>query len=165
MCKVASSELPCLFCVPDAVLVPTYANEAPQYDISSEGEDQPSDNSNDGEWWPDEVDLNAVTIGNMSLDGNPVATDGERGRYREITVDSGAGESVVNPDDWPNVDLKPSKGSVKGQRYVGPGGEKMDNLGELTVKVRTERYGGGDISSRVTFQGPRSASFCLQCQE
>ena len=27
--------------------------KAPQYDISSEGEDRPSDNSNDGEWWPD----------------------------------------------------------------------------------------------------------------
>ena len=59
---------------------------------------------------------------------------GEAG-YREITVDSGVGESVVNPDEWPNVDLKPSKGSMKGQRYVGPGGEKIDNLGELTVKV------------------------------
>ena len=101
------------------------------------------------------MDLNAVKIGNMSIDSKPVATDGERGRYREITVDSCAGESVVNPDDWPNIDLKPSKGSVKGQRYVGPGGEKIDNLGELTVKVRTERHGGGDISSRMTFQGAK----------
>ena len=25
-------------------------NKAPQYDISSDGEDRPSDNSNDGEW-------------------------------------------------------------------------------------------------------------------
>ena len=58
----------------------------------------------------------------------------------------------MNPDDWPNVDLKPSKGSVKGQRYVGHGGEKTDNLGELTVEIRTER-GGSDISSRVTLQG------------
>ena len=89
------------------------------------------------------MDLNAVTIGNVSIDRKPGETDGKRGRCREITVDSGAGESVVNPDDWPNVDLKPSKGSVKGQRNVGPGGgEKMDNLGELTVKVRTERHGG-----------------------
>ena len=129
--------------------------KAPQYDISSEGEDRPSDKSNDGEWGPDEVDLNAVTIGNMSIDSKLVATDGERGRYREITVDSSAGESVVNPDDSPNIDLKPSKGSVKGQRYVGPGGEKIDNLGELTVKVRTEQHGGGDISSRMTFQGAK----------
>ena len=52
------------------------------------------------------MDLNAVTIGNMSIDSRPVATDAERGRYREITVDSGAGESVVNPEDWPKIDLK-----------------------------------------------------------
>ena len=74
------------------------------------------------------MDLKAVTIGNMTIDSKLVATDGKRGRYREITVDSGAGESVVNPDDWPHADLKPSKCSVKGQRYVGPGGEKIDNL-------------------------------------
>ena len=43
------------------------------------------------------MDLNAVTIGNMSIDSKPVATDGERGRSREVTVDSGAGESVVIP--------------------------------------------------------------------
>ena len=36
--------------------------KAPQYDISSEGEDRPNDISDDGEWEPDEVDLNAVTI-------------------------------------------------------------------------------------------------------
>ena len=105
------------------------------------------------------MDLNAVTIDNMTIDSKPVATDGERGRYREITVDSGAGETVVNPHDWPNVDLKPSKSSVKGQRYVGPGGEKIDNLGDLTVKVRTERHGGGDISSPSDIprsQGPQA---------
>ena len=88
-------------------------NKAPQYHISSEAEDRPSDNSNDGEWWPDEVDLDAVTTGNMSIDSKPVATDGERGRYRDITVDSGARESVVNTDDWPNADLKQSESSVK----------------------------------------------------
>ena len=81
--------------------------KAPKYDISSEGEDRPSDYSNDGGWEPDEVDLNAVTNGNKSIDSKLVATDGERGRYREITVDSGAGESVVNPAGWPNIDLKP----------------------------------------------------------
>ena len=62
--------------------------KAPQSDISSEGEDRPSDKSYDGEWWPDEVYLNEVTIGNMSIDSKPVATDDERGRQREITVDS-----------------------------------------------------------------------------
>ena len=46
------------------------------------------------------------TIGNMSVDSKLVATDGERGRYRDTTVDSGAGGSVVNPDDWPNVESR-----------------------------------------------------------
>ena len=107
----------------------------------------------DEEWWSDEVDLNTVMIGNMSTDSKPVETDGKRGWYREITVDSGARESVVSPDDWPNVDLKPSKGSVKGQRYVAHGGEKIDNLRELMVKVSNKRHDGGDISSRMTLQG------------
>ena len=104
-------------------------SKAPQYDISSEGEGRPdevpvevapSDHSNDGEWWPYEADLNTVTIGNMSIDSKLVETDGKRGRYREITVDSGAGESVVNPHDWPNVDLKPSKGLCERTTIRGP---------------------------------------------
>ena len=94
------------------------------------------------EEWLKEVELNTVRISNMSIDSKLVETDGKRGRHREITVDSGAGESVVNPDERPNVDLKPSKGSVKGQRYVGPGGEKINHLGELTVNVRTEQHNG-----------------------
>ena len=90
--------------------------KAHQYDISSEVEGRPdkvpfefapSDHPKDGEWWPHEVDLKTVTISNMSIDSKLVERDDKRGRYREITVDSGAGESVVNPDDWPNVDLKP----------------------------------------------------------
>ena len=43
-------------------------------------------------WWPDEVDLNTATIGNMTIDSKPGETDGKRGRYREFIVDSGAGE-------------------------------------------------------------------------
>ena len=37
---------------------------------------------------------------------------------------SGAGESFVNTAEWP----RHSKGSLKEQRYVGPGGEKLDRL-------------------------------------
>ena len=62
-------------------------------DISGEGEGQPDEipeeaapnsNSNDEEWWPKEVDLNAA------IDSKPVETDGRQGWYREITVDSSA---------------------------------------------------------------------------
>ena len=56
-----------------------------QYDISSEEESlrdeipeeaAPNDNSNDEEWWLDEVELNTVTVSNMSIDSKPVETDG-----------------------------------------------------------------------------------------
>ena len=75
--------------------------------------------------------------------------------------------SFVNPDDWPHTDLKPSQGSKEGQQYVVPGGEKIDNLGECTAKVRTERHCGGDTSSRMTFQSAkvRKVFLCLQYQE
>ena len=70
-------------------------------------------------WKPNDLSIakkhRHVTIGNMSICSKPPVTDGERGRCREITVDSGAGEPVES-----------SKGSVKGQRYTGPGGEKID---------------------------------------
>ena len=66
------------------------------------------------------MDLNAVTVGNMTIDSKSGETDGKRGRYREITGDSGAGESVGNPDDWPNVDLKPSKRLSERTRIRGP---------------------------------------------
>ena len=52
------------------------------------------------EWLPD-VELNPVTISDMSIDSKPVETNCKRGRYREITVDSAARKSVVNPDEWP----------------------------------------------------------------
>ena len=55
--------------------------------------------------------------------------------------------------------------SVATDRHVGLGGEKTDNLEELTVKVCTEQHGGSDLSSRITLKGPRSGSLCLQCQE
>ena len=119
----------------------------------------------DEEWWSEEVDLNRVTIGNMSVDSEPVETDGKRGRYREITVDSGPGGSVVNPDEWPNVDVKPSKGSVKGQRHVGPGREKIDNLVRLDSKspYRTTRrrrhLKPSDIPRR---QGPQTPACCVR---
>ena len=47
----------------------------------------------------DEVESNTVTVSNMSIDSKLVKTDGKRGRHRKITVDSCAGESVVDPDD------------------------------------------------------------------
>ena len=56
---------------------------APQYDISREGECRPDEVpievAPSEEWLLDEVELNTVTISNMSIDSKSVETGGERG--------------------------------------------------------------------------------------
>ena len=68
---------------------------------------------------------------------------------REITVDSGAGEPVINPKDLPGVPLVPTEQSKGGKRYVGPGGELIPNLGELTAGIMTEN----GVIAKMKFQG------------
>ena len=61
--------------------------------------------------------------------------DGDR---MDITVDSGAGESVANPLSLPDFPMLPSAGSKRGQRYRGPGGEVIPNTGEQKLAVKLE---------------------------
>jgi hypothetical protein len=70
------------------------------------------------------------------------------GDRMDITVDSGAGESVVNPLSLPQYPLKPSAGSIRGQKYRGPGGEVIPNQGEQRIAVQLE---SGDKRA-MTFQ-------------
>ena len=55
-----------------------------QYDIPSEGECRPDEVPIEvapcEEWLPEEVELNTVTISNMSIDSKRVETDGKRGQ-------------------------------------------------------------------------------------
>ena len=60
------------------------------------------------------------------------------GRRVDITVDSGAAVTVVSPDTFLGASVSASPGSTRGQHFLGPGGERIANLGELAVKVRTE---------------------------
>ena len=66
----------------------------PKHDLSTEGECRPDevqlevapcDNSDD-KWLSDDVELNTVTINNMSIDCKSVETDGKRCRHRELTI-------------------------------------------------------------------------------
>ena len=42
----------------------------------------------------------------------------------DVTMDSGAGARVANPDDFPGSEAADSPGSLAGQIFVGPGNEK-----------------------------------------
>ena len=55
-----------------------------------------------------------------------------------ITVDSGASENVISERMAPQFEVKPSKGSRGGVKYVTANGSLMNNKGENDVKVRTK---------------------------
>ena len=65
-----------------------------------------------------------------------------------VLVDSGAGASVANGDDFPEFPQEASEGSKRGQHFLGPGSEKIPNRGQKKVSLMT----GSGIRSKITFQ-------------
>ena len=66
----------------------------------------------------------------------------------ELTVDSGAGDTVAHTKDhFPDIPMMPSAGSRAGRTYLGPGGEPLRNLGEQRVELSV-----GDQRGLFTFQ-------------
>ena len=92
------------------------------------------------------IELNTIELNDFA------ANDGDVEMFDEVTVDSGAGNSVINPKLLPGDKVKPSAGSRRGQHYVGPGGERIPNLGEFQVQLETAREGARPLRSQVTFQ-------------
>ena len=66
----------------------------------------------------------------------------------EITVDSGAGESVAAQKHFPQCPLVDSPGSLAGQKYLGPAGEEIPNQGQMMTSMTIE----GQREGRFTFQ-------------
>ena len=50
-------------------------------------------------------------------------------------MDTGAGASVTKKRTSNGYPIRPSKGSIAGQNFGGPGGEKYPNEGEVTYKM------------------------------
>ena len=71
-----------------------------------------------------------------------------RKRRGRITIDSGAAESVMPPDEVPEIPIQESDGHKKGLNYVAANGSKMPNLGEKKVRFNTK----DGTSSGITFQ-------------
>jgi len=66
----------------------------------------------------------------------------------EVTIDSGAAESVWPVDLIPHIPTVPSEGSRKGVNYISASGQKIPNKGEKKVRFKTIN---GKKSS-ITFQ-------------
>eukprot|EP00972_Heterocapsa_arctica_P020633 3042451-Heterocapsa_arctica.AAC.1 len=53
------------------------------------------------------------------------------------TIDSGASNSVAPIDAAPNVPVRESAGSQRGQHYVSAGNERIPNIDEQIIKLKT----------------------------
>ena len=95
---------------------------------------------------PDLLDLNMTGRDDrMDVDSTPEA-DGLR-RMKPIVVDSGAEESVMDPEDAPGYTVTESAGSRRGAKYVGPGGERIPNKGQQRIQLMLK----GGRRSNFTF--------------
>ena len=65
-------------------------------------------------------------------EGLNIVSDKREWRKVRFCVDSGAGETVVDDGDLPEVETKDSWGSLHGQKYEVANGETIDNEGEKT---------------------------------
>ena len=67
----------------------------------------------------------------------------------KITIDSGAGESVMPKEMLPNEELVEGLAKKSGVRYVAANGSKMDNYGEKRVRFR---QGEDEVLNSIVFQ-------------
>ena len=61
-------------------------------------------------------------------------------RRIDVTVDSGAANSVINGDDFPNAPREESEGSRRGLVYQGPGSERIPNRGQKKFQVKPDSH-------------------------
>ena len=68
-----------------------------------------------------------------------------------MTVDSGAGCCVGNPQHFPFAQVVPSTGSKSGQKFIGPGSGSagMPNLGEMKLDMVLESGDDGALTMQA----------------
>ena len=78
-----------------------------------------------------------------------VSHDGVQDTFGQITIDSGAAESVMPKNFLPGLAIEPASG-MKGQaKYVAANGSRMGNYGQKKVPFRTNM---GGSKQAITFQ-------------
>ena len=91
-------------------------------------------------------ELNVIKLKSEAFLGNIMETD----KYElvEITVDSGAGESVIPPELMAQFGTQPTDASRSGEEYIAASGDVIQNEGERTCDVVTLE----GVSRKITFQ-------------
>ena len=70
----------------------------------------------------------------------------------EIALDSGAGDHVASAVDAPGYTIEASAGSRRGQNFVGAGGHKMPNKGQVTLQMLAPNGTAMDEQISTIFQ-------------
>ena len=91
------------------------------------------------------IELNPII--DMSSKPHP-KIPGYKQMKQGVLVDSGAGASVADGDDFPGCVRESSEGSRRGQKFMGPGTEVLMNRGQITVPIVTREA----IASKLKFQ-------------
>ena len=91
------------------------------------------------------IELNPITDVSSKLHPK---IPGYKQMKQGVLVDSGAGASVADGDDFPGCVRESSEGSRRGQKFMGPGTEVLMNRGQITVPIVTREA----IASKLKFQ-------------
>ena len=92
----------------------------------------------------EDVELNAAALGASEEDEFLDV-------YVEAAADSGAGEHVVAESDASAYAIEESPGSKLGQHFIGAGGHRMPNKGQVRLSMRVDNgKKGRDV--KTTFQ-------------
>ena len=92
------------------------------------------------------LDLCPIQGDDMEIDEG--ATKGWR--RVDVTLDSGAANSVMDGDAYPNIPREESEGSRRGLIYQGPGSERIANRGKKSFRVKPHSM--RSPTSNMTFQ-------------
>jgi hypothetical protein len=106
-----------------------------------------------------ELELNMAGYDRMEVDSTPEA-DGLR-RMKPIVVDSGAAESVMDPEDAPGYEVTESAGSRRGAKYVGPGGGEDPEPRTAESPAHAARW--PEVQPHLSTR-PKFGSLCWPCR-
>ena len=76
--------------------------------------------------------------------------ESEDDEYLDMTVDSGASDTVANRQAASRCAVKPSEGSRNGVKYVAAAGKTIPNEGEKQVRVKTEEGHFCNLKIQIT---------------
>ena len=104
----------------------------------------------------EEEEANEVKIGGLDIEDpergiNMVRHSGKlvKAGMGNITVDSGAAESVMPRGMLENEELIEGAAKISGVRYVAANGARMENFGEKRVKFKCTE---SNVMNKITFQ-------------